>query len=211
MTGKRAGTKKGAGGVRARKTVEGILEGKPMMTAAIEAGYSPVYAKSHLYHSETAKWIHDEVERRQREAMKKAAVHTDVIVGHLVEIATASISDVLDDNGDFDIQKARASGVDHLIKRLKKTKRTDKNGTTEVCEVELYSRLEAISQLRDNFGMKQEPRANTFEESRRQEVEREIDKIAAAEGCDRAEAAVMLRDALGEDSPLIATVNKYVH
>jgi hypothetical protein len=60
----------------------------------------------------------------------------------------------------------------------------------------MYSRLEAISQLRDNFGMKQEPRSNTFEETRRQEVEKSINAIMAAENCDRKTAAKKLRDAL---------------
>jgi hypothetical protein len=44
--------------------------------------------------------------------------------------------------------------------------------------------------------MKQEPRSNTFEETRRQEVEKSINAIMAAENCDRKTAAKKLRDAL---------------
>jgi hypothetical protein len=182
-----------------------MIEGKSMLQAATEAGYSKSHARSHLYSSPTGDWIKKQVEYRMKSAMSKSAIHTDTITGSLVEIMLASPADIFPENAI--LQRARENGVDHLIKKLTitPTKFGDK------IDLEMYSRLDAISQLRDNFGMKQEPRANTFEETRRQEVEREIDKIAASEGCDRPTAALMLKDALGADSPLIATVNKYVN
>lgn len=199
-----------------------MLEGKTMERAALDAGYSPSHARKHLYSTTTGKWIKDEVDRRMKDAMGKAAVHTDVITGSLVEIMMASPADILPENEI--LQRARKNGVDHLIKKLTVTpiklgtKEITRGGKTvtvpvigQKIDLELYSRLDAISQLRDNFGMKQEPRANTFEDTRRQEVERELDKIAAAENCDRPTAARMLKDALGDDSPLIPTVNKYVN
>ncbi len=207
---------------RAKKAVAGMLEGKTMEQAAVDAGFSRQHARKHLYSTPTGKWIREEASRRMNEAMSKAAVHTDAITGSLVEVMLASPADILPDHPI--LVRARQNGVDHLIKKITITpiklgmKDSVRRGKVvsepvigERIDLEMYSRLDAISQLRDNFGMKQEPRANTFEDTRRQEVEREIDKIAAAEGCDRPTAALMLKNALGDDSPLIPTVNKYVN
>lgn len=49
--------------------------------------------------------------------------------------------------------------------------------------------VQRLSSKRENFGMKQEPRVNTFEETRRQEVEREIKSIMAADKCDQSTVA----------------------
>jgi hypothetical protein len=65
----------------------------------------------------------------------------------------------------------------------------------------MYSRLDAIQQLRDNYGMKSEPRANNYEETRRQEVQREVESIMAKEDCEQETAARLLLDALGDDVP----------
>lgn len=182
---------------------EGVAQGKPRHKAYLDAGYAPSTAKSMPYNPQENSRIREIVEQRKAEAMESAHVHTDVIVGSLVRIAMASIDDVLDTKGRFDLKKARANGSIHAVKRITPTQ----HGVS----VEMYSRLDAIAQARDNFGMKQEPRANTYEDTRRMEVEKEIDKISESEGCDRPTAARMLRDALGQDSPLIATVNKYVN
>lgn len=206
----------------AKKTVAGMLGGKSMEQAALDAGYSKQFARKAIYSKPVGEWIKTEVHRRMNEAMSKAAVHTDAITGSLVEVMMASPADILPNHPI--LVRARENGVDHLIKKITITpvklgmKEYVRRGKVvsvpvigERIDLEMYSRLDAISQLRDNFGMKQEPRANTFEDTRRQEVEREIDKIAAAEGCDRPTAAQMLKAALGDDSPLIPTVNKYVH
>lgn len=204
---RKPGPRKGFGpnSPKAKKVLAGMLEGKPMEQAAIDAGYAPQYAKSGFYSSLTAEWVKDEVNKRMSQAMSKAAIHTDAITGSLVEIMLASPADILPDHPI--LQRARENGVDHLIKKITIT--PTKFG--EKIDLEMYSRLDSISQLRDNFGMKQEPRANTYEETRRQEVEKSLDRIMEVESCDRPTAARMLKDALGEDSPLMATVNKYVH
>lgn len=208
---------------RAKKTVENILKGQTFEDAGKAAGYSASYMRSPIHRMGTAKWIKEEVARRQRAAMERAGVHTDVIVGNLVEIMEASIADIMPDHPLM--KKARANGVDHLIKKFVATpikcgtkKRTLKDGTVtetplvrEKVEIEMYDRLASIGQLRDNFGMKQEPRANTFEETRRQEVERELENIMAAEKCDKPAAARKLLAAIGDAPQLIPLINKYVN
>jgi len=93
-----------------------------------------------------------------------------VIVGGLAEVMTASLGDVLDEQGNFSLEAARANGVDHLVKKLKTvvfdTKDKDGNvtSTRTTHEYEMYSRLDAMNQLRDTFGLKQEARRNTVVE-----------------------------------------------
>lgn len=218
---KRPGTKRDV--IRSSKTVKHMLEGDNFQTAAVKAGYSKGYAESNIYATFTYEWVKKEVAKRQQRALDKAGVHTDTLVGMLVEIASASPADVLTESAV--LQQARLMGVDHLIKKISITptkvgtkRRTLKDGTVEEIPVfkekvdlEMYSRLDAISQLRDNFGMKQEPRVNTYEANKAHRVEEEIQKIMAADGVDHAEAARRLRAALAEDSPLIPVVNKYVN
>jgi len=202
---------------------EGVAQGKSLHRAYRDAGYAPSTAKSLPYNAQENTRIRELMHERSKRAQEKASIHTDAITGALVEIMEASPADILPLNKV--LAEARKNRVDHLIKKIEVTpvkvgtkKKTLKDGSvveTPVIQdkvyLEMYSRLDAISQLRDNFGMKQEPRANTFEETRRMEVEKELDKIAESEGCDRATAARMLKDALGQDSPLIPTVNKYVN
>lgn len=217
------GKKKSGPDHRAVKTVENMLKGDVLETAGIKAGYSKSYMRSPIYAGGTADWIKAEVARRQQAAMERSGVHTDVIVGHLVEIMEASIADIMPDHPLM--KKARANGVDHLIKKFVVTptkcgskKRTLKDGTVvetplikEKVEIEMYPRDAAIAQLRDNFGMKQEPRANTFEETRRQEVERELKSIMAKDHCDKPTAAKKLLEAIGDAPQLVPLISRYVN
>lgn len=145
-------------------TAEGIAQGKSAHRAALDAGYSPSTAKTMIYKPLENSRILEAVERRKAQAMKRAQIHTDVIVGSLAEIATASLGDVLNDEGEFSINIARENGVDHLLKKVKVKVRSIPNGSDRppdietTYEYEMYDRLNALNQLRDNFGMKQEAR-----------------------------------------------------
>jgi len=151
-------------------TIEGVAQGKSLYKAALDAGYAPTTAKVNIYKPLENTRILEAVEKRRGEALRNAQIDTAVIVGSLAEIATASLGDVLDENGEFDLEKARENGVDHLIKKLRVRTRYYSNGPgkepdKEVThEFEMYSRLEALNQLRDNFGMRQEPRPNSHSE-----------------------------------------------
>lgn len=202
---------------------EGIAQGKNRLQAALDAGYSPTSARTLPYVNSDKSAFRQRTEKlieaRQKAAIEAAQIHTDEITGTLVQMARGSIADVLPTNKL--LKKARKRGVDGLIKKVhirykKVGDRTLPDGTKEPIikeeiDIELYSRLDAISQLRDNFGMKQEPRANTYEDTRRQEVEKHLDRIAQLDNVDRSEAAKRLKAALPDDSPLIPTINKYVN
>lgn len=199
--GRRKDTLRGPGSPKAKKVLAEMMDGKTMQDAAESAGYKTGYARTKFYSSPTADWVKREFDRRMKAAMAKSAIHTDVITGALVEILMGSAADILPENEI--LQRARENGVDNLIKTIT----FDKN-TGEITKLEMYDRLAAASQLRDNFGMKQEPRANTYEAERRIEVERSIVRIMESDNCDRPTAAERLADAVGKDSPLLPTISK---
>lgn len=184
------------------KFVEGVVRHGNATKAAVEAGYSANSAAVIASQNLRKLNVREEIERRRAEVAKLAQIHTDTITGWLVELSQFSAADCIDETGAFDLQKARETGAIHAIRKME---------TPNGFKFEMYSRLDAIAQLRDNFGMKQEPRANTYEATRQAEVEKELEKIMQAENCSKADAARMLREALGSDSPLIPTVNKYVN
>jgi len=200
-------------------TAEGIAQGKSPLQAAMDAGYTESSARTMLYKPSENSALWNTIEQRRKELITKAQVHTDEITGSLVEIMQGSIADLLPHSKA--LRQAKRKGLDKIIKKVsirykKVGDRTLPDGTKEPIikeevDIEVYSRLDAISQLRDNFGMKQEPRSNTYEETRRLEVEKHIDRIAEADNCNRTEAAKRLAQALGKDSPLLTTVNKYIH
>lgn len=160
-------TKKGAKkpSTRREKLVEGVVRGKTPAKAARDAGYSESYARVDVYRNLAKPSISEAIERRRAELMRRAKIHTDEIVGSLAEIATSSIGDVAPE--DEFIARAKELKTDHLIKKLRVKTRYISNGAgkepdKEVThEFEMYSRLDALNQLRDTFGMKQEPRPNS--------------------------------------------------
>jgi phage terminase small subunit len=215
-------TKKGARRPTAKqqKLVEGVLRGKSVHKAALDAGYAPSTAKSLPYNSQENTRIVEAIERRRDAAMRRAQIHTDVIIGSLAEISTASLGDVLDENGEFSITTARDNGVDHLLKKVKVTTfdTKDKDGnvtsTRTTHEYEMYSRLEALNQLRDTFGLKEEPRANTLNERRRQEAEASLARIMERDRVDKVTAANTLIEelrAIPNTQGIIDVVNELIN
>jgi phage terminase small subunit len=191
-----------------QRFVEGVTRHGNGARAAREAGYSAKTARQIAEENLTKLDISEAIERRRTDLMRRAQIHTDVIIGSLAEIALASLGDVLDDSGKFSIERARANGVDHLLKKVKVTERI---GGEVVYEYEMYSRLEALNQLRDTFGMKQEARPNNFDETKRKEVEAAINRIMERDGVDRRTAAQALLAELGDHAELAQVVSRYVN
>lgn len=180
---------------KVEKFVNKKAAGVPGAQAVREAGWeqSPDAAAVTASRLLSRDDIRARVEERRQEALRRAGMETDVIIGALAEIATASVGDVLEDDGSFDLQKCRERGVDHLLKELERTERTDKDGARTVTyKYKMYDRLNAINQLRDTYGMKEEPRPNSLDERRRREVKASIDRIMERDGVDGQTAAQML-------------------
>jgi hypothetical protein len=141
--------------------------------------------------------IRARVQMRRAEALRRAQVETDEIIGGLAEIATASLADVLLPDGTFDFSACVERGTDHLLKELETTETFDKEGNRTVRHrFKMYDRLNAYNQLRDTFGMKEEPRPNSLGDRRRREVEQMLDQICLSENVERPAAAAMLIEGL---------------
>lgn len=175
--------------------------------AAIDAGYAESTANVDAYRLLDNPRVQERIEQRRLEARQRANVHTDEITGTLVQIASVSMADLLDERGDFSWATAKAQGVDHLVKKFKKTTRYIPRKDAdpekvETVEFELYDKLGALNQLRDNFGMKQEPRRNTFAEF--EEAVSRLKAEAKGNGIELSDeqARALMRDRLG-DVPLV--------
>jgi phage terminase small subunit len=219
MAGKRA-TSKGSSAkrkpsVKRERFVEEYVKSGNAADAARKAGYSG--NSNHTFAQQghqllTNIDIRDRVERRRAEALRLSQFHTNELVGMLFEATTAGISDVLEPDGTFDPIKCGERGKDHLVKKSRRTERHSKDGSRRVTyEVEMYSRLDAIDQLRDTFGMKQEPRPNNYDELKRTEVERSVNKIMERDGIEKREAALILLAELGDSPELTPIINSYVN
>lgn len=73
---------------------------------------------------------------------------TDEVLLRLADHARGSVESLLDSKDEIDLKTARKNGKLHLVKKLKRTKRTDKDGfTTETTEVELHDPQAALVQI----------------------------------------------------------------
>lgn len=101
------------------------------------------------------------IQQRLERAAKRANITRDQVVGMVAEIATGSIFDVLDKDGNLDLDAARKRGVDHLIKEYTPTERHSKDGSSRrTTAYKVNDRLAAIDLLAELKGWKKEPAKN---------------------------------------------------
>lgn len=148
--------------VKQKKFTEVFLRTGNRSQAARAAGFAANRARQTAYDLLVDKpLVRDHVNKRRAVLMDRWEMRTEEVVGALAEIATSSIGDVLEENGSFDIEACRDRCTDHLIKKIKVTRRIDRVGEeTITTELEMYSRLEALAQLVGIFGLKQSDKSN---------------------------------------------------
>lgn len=119
-------------------------------TAAKIAGYERGGAEADRLLSQ--RHIVDAIERRKTLAAEFCRVSPEQIIGATALRAFATIDDAFDENGDFDIQKARETGAIHLIKKLERTQHGFK--------VEFYSNETAQEKLGNYLGLDKAPESS---------------------------------------------------
>ncbi len=124
--------------------------------AAIKAGYNPNTANEIAYENFNKPHLVERIEKRKAEMAQYANVHADLVFGGTALRASASLDDALDEQGRFDIVKARETGVIHQIKRITRTP----NKYGETISVELYGKDSAQDKLGSYLGLEQSPRTN---------------------------------------------------
>ena len=127
--------------------------------AAIKAGFSENCAGEIAYECLKKPHIQAYIEERKAECAKIANVTKAQIIGATVLRAFASIDNALDENGYFDIEKARETGAIHLVKSLSKTH--SKYGTNT--KVEFYSNEQAQDKLANYLGLEKAPQEDKTE------------------------------------------------
>lgn len=130
--------------------VENMAKGMSQATSAQLAGYpragieaNRLLAQPHIVQA---------IENRKYLAAEFAHVTPEQILGATAQRAFASIDDAFDDEGNFDIKKARRTGAIHLIRKLEKTE----NGF----KVEFYSNEKAQEKLGNYLGLDKAPESN---------------------------------------------------
>lgn len=114
---------------------------KSVAEAARRAGYSEKSARFIGHQNYTKLYIREAIEERRRRALIHARVSPEEVLGNAVFNMRSSIGDVLDENGGFDIEKARRTGAIDVLKKLKETTRTMPNGDViKTIEIEMESR-----------------------------------------------------------------------
>lgn len=122
--------------------------------AAIAAGYAEKSARNQGYRL----MKNDDIRAYIRARMEAAAMETNEVLYHLAQIARGDIDDMLDDDGNLDIKKARQSGKSNLIKRVKKKTiiTADKDGEGSdifETETEAYDRMKALELIGKHLAM----------------------------------------------------------
>jgi hypothetical protein len=84
---------------RVKLVIKYMAEGMSVMEGGLAAGFTEKHMRSQIYKPATggqspADYIKQQVARRTANARERAAVHTDVITGSLVEIMSASPADI---------------------------------------------------------------------------------------------------------------------
>lgn len=112
--------------------------------AARRAGYSEHTANEQAARLLANASVRGAVEKR----IAELKMSTDEVLLRLADHARGSVEALLDDEEEVDLKTARKNGKLHLVKKLKRTKRTDKDGfTTETTEIELHDPQAALVQI----------------------------------------------------------------
>lgn len=162
-----------------QKFVDAVSTGVGHSQAAIAAGYSAKSARTLAARLLQDVAVRTALEERQAYYRSIADVEAAEVIGAQKEMAFASIEDALDDNGFLDFQKAKENGAAKLIKKI--SRQQTKYG--ETVAVEFYSRSDALNQLADILGLKQQakPNAETIEKAARAYAEWLADNPTASD------------------------------
>lgn len=150
--------------LKQQKFVEEVLKDGNATRAAREAGYK------HPNVQGCQNLVKLNIQERIQARIAEAKVETNEVIGTLASHMRADMADIVPD--DEILQAAKASGVSHLIKKLRIKTRyisngRDKEPDKEVThEFEMYSAQEAAKSLCNVFGLNKLPAANPLDAAR---------------------------------------------
>jgi phage terminase small subunit len=93
-----------------------------------------------------------EVSRAIEQRMGELKMSSNEALLILTEHARGSLNDFINENDQIDLDRARAAGKMHLVKKYKTTKRTIKDMTEETVEIELHDPQAAAVHIGKHHG-----------------------------------------------------------
>lgn len=139
-----------------QKFVEEIAKGKNQTQAYMIAYPNASYGTARMAATNLIAKpnISDAAQKRIEKALANSGVTLEEVVGSAARQMRYSMDDVLDENGDFDIEKARENGAIDFLKKKKTTIITDKFGnTTKTVDVEFLTNETGRKELANYLGL----------------------------------------------------------
>lgn len=156
----KGGKGKNANVARREKLLAGVMEGKSVKDAGLEAGYSESTCEGRIYQIMDSPDMQARIQRH----VEAAGIKTDEVIGTLVTVMRGDIADIFPESPI--LQRAKQKGVSHLIRKIKARRIVagfDQEGEPIMDwehEVEMYSSLDASKHLTKVFGLEQLPAPN---------------------------------------------------
>ncbi|MBS1793659.1 MAG: terminase small subunit [Acidobacteria bacterium] len=156
---------------RQKKFVEAMADPKTKSArqAALKAGYAETTASVDAYRMLQKPHISEAIEARIKRAIAHSTVTPEEVLGSAVFNMRGSVNDLMDEDGFFDLKKARETGAIDLVKEIEFIETTDIE--TNKREVKHKVKLESIAAARkevanyiglENFGDDQSGRLADF-------------------------------------------------
>lgn len=146
--------------LRQEKLIEGVLQGKSKRQAALDAGYAETTANVDVYAMLEKPWM----KARIAERIAESQIDSNEIIGTLVSHMRADLADIYPD--DEILQAAKAAGVSHLIKKIRRRERFIPNGSGRepdrevTTEIEVHDSQSAAKHLASVFGLEIAPQTH---------------------------------------------------
>lgn len=127
--------------------------------AAIKAGCPPKNARITASRWLTNANILTAIEKRKQRALAHTGITPEEILGRAAQNMRVSVDDLLNENGAFDLEKARETGAIDDVKKYKSFARID--AETGNCiiktEIEMYSSADARKEVARYIGLDKNP------------------------------------------------------
>jgi phage terminase small subunit len=132
---------------------------KNQTEAAIKAGYSPARARVTASELVTKRNILNAIQERKNRVIAHARVTPEEVLGSAVFQMRSSLADVLNENGVFDLERARETGAIDNVKKYQTVTRIDAETGDWIITtaVEMYSSAEARREVARYIGLDKKP------------------------------------------------------
>lgn len=156
--------------IKQQRWVEVYLETGNATEAARQAGYNASETGLRVIGCENLAKLN--IRKRIEERLADEAVTTTEVLNTLASHVRSDITDLFDETGLLDLQTIRERGLGHLIKKIKRRRKYEKDGEERVpvdeLEIEVHNPQVAAAQICKMLGWEQMPAANEQDKAAKQ-------------------------------------------